>query len=50
MSQHHRGALEMAAQADEAQHPVVQDMIGDVVVTQTVEIKRMQQVLADLKA
>ena len=50
MSQHHQGALQMAAQADDAQHPVVSAMVTDVVVTQSVEIKRMQQVLADLKA
>lgn len=48
MSRHHQGALEMAAQAADAQHPVVTELITDVAVTQGVEIERMQEVLADL--
>ena len=31
MSEHHQGALQMAAQADDAQHPVVAAMVTDVV-------------------
>lgn len=50
MSQHHEGALAMAAQAADARHPIVNDILTDVVVTQGVEIDRMQKVLADLKA
>lgn len=50
MSKHHQGALKMAEEADGARHPVVTELLADVVVTQTVEIKRMQEVLADLPA
>ncbi len=49
MTRHHEGALDMAATADlEAQHPVVRDLATDVAATQSVEIRRMQEVLADL--
>lgn len=50
MSRHHEGALQMADRAVGAQHPVVSEMVDDVVATQSVEIARMQAVLADLPA
>jgi uncharacterized protein (DUF305 family) len=50
MSRHHEGALRMAEDAVGARHPVVSELVDDVVATQSVEIKRMQEVLADLPA
>ncbi len=49
MSEHHRGALKMADDAVGASHPVVTELVNDVSATQSVEIDRMQQVLADLR-
>lgn len=48
MTEHHQGALAMAEAAVEAGNPQVQDILADVVVGQTVEIARMQEILADL--
>lgn len=48
MSEHHEGALAMADAAVEASNPQVQDMITDTVVSQSVEITRMQALLAEL--
>ena len=51
MTRHHEGALAMAEDpGGSAQHPLVTAMVSDVVVTQSVEIQRMQEVLADLPA
>lgn len=49
MSEHHRGALQMADEAVGASHPIVTELVNDVAATQSVEIDRMQQVLADLR-
>lgn len=48
MTEHHEGALEMAADASGVQHPIVAEMVTDTAVTQGVEIDRMQQLLAEL--
>jgi uncharacterized protein (DUF305 family) len=50
MIAHHAGALEMASRLGQGTHPLVMDMAKDVAATQTVEIARMQEVLADLEA
>ena len=50
MIAHHEGALEMAARLGQGTHPLVMDMAKDVTSTQGVEIRRMQEVLADLEA
>ncbi len=50
MSRHHEGALRMAERAVGARHPVVSELVDDVVATQSVEISRMQRVLGDLPA
>lgn len=50
MTAHHEGALRMAGAAAGAQHPVVSETVDDVVAGQSVEIRRMQEVLADLPA
>ena len=50
MVRHHEGALVMADQLGAGTHPLVADMVKDVVSTQTVEINRMQEVLTDLAA
>jgi uncharacterized protein (DUF305 family) len=49
MTRHHEGALQMADDPGAgAQHPLVQEMVSDVTVTQSVEIRRMQELLAEL--
>ena len=48
MTAHHEGALAMADEAVGAGHPVVADLVADVVVTQSTEINRMQEILAGL--
>lgn len=48
MSAHHEGALTMAEQAVGAAHPVVTELVDDTCATQSVEITRMQEVLAAL--
>jgi uncharacterized protein (DUF305 family) len=49
MTRHHEGALQMAEDTGPAaEHPLVVDMVSDVVVTQSVEIQRMQELLAEL--
>ena len=50
MVRHHEGALAMAEQAVGASHPVVSEQVDETVATQSVEISRMQAVLADLPA
>jgi len=50
MVRHHEGALEMADRLGQGTHPLVMDMAKDVTATQSVEITRMQDVLADLEA
>ena len=50
MIAHHEGALEMASRLGQGTHPLVMDMAKDVAATQSVEIKRMQEVLFDLEA
>lgn len=50
MIAHHEGALEMADRLGQGTHPLVMDMAKDVAATQTFEIARMQEVLADLAA
>lgn len=50
MIAHHEGALAMAERLGQGTHPLVMDMAKDVAVTQSVEITRMQEVLADLAA
>lgn len=50
MIAHHEGALEMANRLGQGTHPLVMDMAKDVSATQSVEIKRMQEVLTDLDA
>ena len=50
MIAHHEGALEMASHLGQGTHPLVNDMVKDVAATQSVEIARMQDVLADLPA
>ncbi len=50
MIAHHEGALEMANRLGQGTHPIVMDMAKDVAATQSVEITRMQEVLADLEA
>lgn len=48
MTAHHEGAIAMAENASGATNPVVADMVDDVVAGQSVEIQRMQEILADL--
>lgn len=48
MTRHHEGAITMAAGTVDAEHPIITDMVQDVVVGQSVEISRMEEVLADL--
>lgn len=48
MTAHHEGALAMADAAVDASNPQVLDMLTDTVVGQSVEIARMQGILADL--
>ncbi len=48
MTEHHRGALAMADDAVGAINPQVMDMVNETVAGQSVEIDRMQAVLADL--
>ena len=48
MTAHHEGAIQMAEAASGARHPIVGEMVDDVVVSQGVEIDRMQQLLDDL--
>ena len=50
MIAHHQGALTMANRLGQGTHPLVMDMAKDVSATQTFEIARMQEVLADLAA
>ena len=50
MIAHHEGALAMAERLGGGTHPLVMDMAKDVAATQSVEIARMQEVLADLEA
>ena len=50
MIAHHQGALAMANRLGQGTHPIVMDMAKDVSATQSVEITRMQEVLADLDA
>ncbi len=50
MIRHHTGALRMANEAVGAQHPLVSEMVDDVVATQGAEINRMKRVLVDLPA
>lgn len=50
MIAHHEGALAMADRLGQGTHPLVMDMAKDVAATQSVEITRMQEVLADLAA
>lgn len=50
MIAHHQGALGMANRLGQGTHPLVMDMAKDVSATQTFEIARMQEVLADLAA
>jgi uncharacterized protein (DUF305 family) len=50
MIAHHEGALEMANRLGQGTHPLVMEMAKDVSATQSVEIARMQEVLADLAA
>ena len=50
MIAHHEGALEMANRLGQGTHPLVMDMAKDVSATQSVEIRRMQEVLSDLQA
>ncbi len=50
MTRHHEGALAMAQQAFGVRHPVIAEMVGEVAVTQSAEIARMQEVLAQLPA
>ena len=49
MIAHHEEALEMAERLGQGTHPIVIDTAGEVSATQSVEIARMQQVLADLE-
>lgn len=48
MTQHHEGAITMAQSTSDNANIVITDLIQDVVVSQSVEITRMAQVLADL--
>ena len=50
MIAHHQGALAMADRLGQGTHPIVMDMVKDVSSTQSFEIERMQEVLADLDA
>ena len=50
MTRHHEGAIAMAEQAVGAAHPIVSEMVDDVVATQAVEIRRMQDLLRQLPA
>jgi uncharacterized protein (DUF305 family) len=49
MTAHHEGALQMAADAGDARNPLVVEMAEDTAVKQSVEIDRMQDLLADLR-
>ena len=48
MIKHHSGALRMADQAVGARHPIVSEMVDDVVASQGAEINRMRDVLRTL--
>lgn len=49
MTRHHEGALQMADEAaTAAQHPQVVEVVSDTGIGQSVEIRRMQELLADL--
>ena len=48
MTAHHEGAIQMAEEATDARHPIVNEMVDDVVAAQSVEIGRMQELLDDL--
>jgi uncharacterized protein (DUF305 family) len=49
MIRHHEGALQMADAASTAvQHPQVADMVADTGISQSVEIQRMRELLAQL--
>ncbi|HVM27955.1 MAG TPA: DUF305 domain-containing protein [Mycobacteriales bacterium] len=49
MTRHHQGALQMVDDpGGSAQHPLVVDMVADTGVKQSAEIRRMQELLADL--
>ena len=48
MIEHHTGALRMADSAVGARHPVVSEMVDDVVASQGAEINRMRDVLLTL--
>ena len=50
MIKHHTGALRMADAAVGARHPVVSEMVDDVVASQGAEINRMRDVLTTLPA
>jgi uncharacterized protein (DUF305 family) len=50
MTRHHEGAVAMARQSFGVRHPVIAEMVGEVSVTQSAEIARMQEVLAELPA
>jgi uncharacterized protein (DUF305 family) len=50
MTAHHEGALQMAAEAGDARNPLVVEMAEDTAVKQSVEIDRMQQLLAAREA
>ena len=49
MTVHHEGAIQMAEAAVDARHPVVSEMVDDVVAGQGAEIGRMQQLLEELR-
>lgn len=49
MTRHHEGALQMVDEASTAaQHPQVVEVVSDTGIGQAVEIRRMQELLADL--
>jgi uncharacterized protein (DUF305 family) len=48
MTVHHEGAIVMADATRDARHPVITEMVEDTMISQGVEIARMQELLAEL--